>query len=1075
MSEVYDQPIVRFVWDEKYRWKQPDGSSTEGSPEESNERVVLGVYYDDSDGPNGLDAQRALDSMNRREWCPAGRIHAGAGTNKRVTLLNCFVAPEIEDSMATEEDGGHSAGIMDALSVAAYTQQMGGGIGMDFSTLRPRGAVVRRTGSASSGPLPFMDMWNSMCATIMSSGSRRGAMMATLSCDHPDLEEFVTAKHEKGRLTNFNVSVLVTNSFMYCVENDLGWDLGFSVPRADGKHVEVVDPGDHFHDIPFYVYKRYEARYLWDLITKSTYDYAEPGVIFIDRVNQWNNLWYTETIHCTNPCLTGDSKVWTAYGPRRFDELARSRKSVLVLTQLEDGHLAYREMKNPRLTRRRANLVEVTFRGNGKRYKSVTRVRCTPEHIFFLVDGRRIQAGSLVAGQRICSVYRGLANQKGYIALRGSCETVMEHYVACEYQHGRRPDYPREHGHHKDEDRKNNRPDNIEILPASEHNAMKMMGDQNPMRRFPERNHFHYEDFSGGKNGNYRHDIETEKLVSLRAEGLSYQAIANEVGCSKAMVMDRLGGNHKVVSVLELDATEDVYCGTVSETGRFFVVCGENEGILVSNCGEQPLPANGDCNLGAVNLAVMVEHPFTEQAEVKWDLVRDTTQIGVRFLDNVLDVTQYPTEEQRKEALSKRRVGLGITGLGNLLQQMCSRYGSEEAVLLTGEIMRVIRDTAYLTSIDLAKERGPFPLFNRDKYLEGKFVLPLPTLIRGGIHDHGIRNGVLLTIAPTGTTSIYYGNVSSGLEPTFAWWYQRKIVQADGTLEEFEHVEDYGYRLYQRKFGESGELLAWDSLPDYMVTALELSVQDHLVMQEVCQKYIDASISKTINCPEDMTLEDFQDVYRMAYDMGLKGCTTYRPSPERGSVMSVPEEKGEDQPQAQPVASRPAELDGCTYKVRWPSLDQAFYVTMNDYVDERGERRPFEIFINSKSVKHHEWITALTRTISAIFRRGGDVTFLLEELEQVHSGSMGGHWIGGKYVPSLVAMIGSVVRQHFLKIGLLDEGEAVSPQDPEDAEMKVEEEEAPPAGEICPRCQNPTLYHREGCATCGSCGYSDCG
>ena len=792
MSEVHQQPIVRVVWDEKYRWKKPDGSSTEGTPEESNERVVRGVYYDDE---NKLEAVRALESMNRREWCPAGRIHAGAGTDKRVTLLNCFVAPNIEDSMATEE-GGASAGIMDALSVAAYTQQMGGGIGMDFSTLRPRGAIVRRTNSTSSGPLPFMDMWHAMCSTVMSSGSRRGAMMATLSCDHPDLEEFVTAKHERGRLTNFNVSVLVTDDFMRAVQADSEWNLGFEVPRADGKHVVTKERDGR----PWFVYSRHKAHDLWELITSSTYRYAEPGVIFIDRVNQWNNLWYCEYLHCTNPC------------------------------------------------------------------------------------------------------------------------------------------------------------------------------------------------------------------------------------------------------------------------------------------GEQPLPPNGDCNLGAVNLAVMVEHPFTDQAVVNWELVRDTTRIGTRFLDNVLDVTQYPTEEQRKEGLSKRRIGLGITGLGNLLQQVCVRYGSEDAVDLTGQIMKVIRDTAYATSVELAKERGPFPLFNRDKYLEGKFVLSLPPLLRERIHENGIRNGVLLTIAPTGTTSIYYGNVSSGLEPTFAWWYRRKMLRSDGTLQEFEDVEDYGYRLYREKFGtgKSKELLAWDSVPDYMVTALELSVEDHLSMQAACQQYVDASISKTINCPEAMLLDEFQNLYWRAYELGLKGCTTYRPSPERGAVLSVSEQEEEEErpPHAQPVVSRPAELDGTTYKIRWPSLDQAFYVTMNDYVSEDGQHHPFEIFINSKSVKHHEWITALTRTISAIFRRGGDVTFLLEELEQVHAGSMGGCWVDGKYVPSLVSMIGSVVRLHFRKIGLV-------PDEPEEALGERVEEvkrdtvtlvpEAHTVGEICPKCQMPTLYHREGCMTCGNCGYSDCG
>lgn len=1049
MSEIYDQPIVRFVWDEKYRWKQPDGSSTEGSPEESNERVVRGVYYDDE---NKAEAERALDSMNRREWCPAGRIHAGAGTDKRVTLLNCFVAPEIEDSMATEEGEG-SAGIMDALSVAAYTQQMSGGIGMDYSTLRPRGAVVRRTGSTSSGPLPFMDMWNSMCATIMSSGSRRGAMMATLSCDHPDLEEFVKAKHERGRLTNFNVSVLVTDDFMRAVQENGNWDLGFSVPRADGKHVVTKERDGK----PWFVYSRHSARSLWELITSSTYRYAEPGVIFIDRVNQWNNLYYCEHIHCTNPCFTGGTKVWTIYGHRTFRELAEAGQDIPVLTQLKEGRFVYRMMRNPRITQRSTRVVEVTVGvqgGNGKK-GFITSFRCTPDHQIFLVGGGSKRAIELFKGDRISSVYRHRANSQGYKKLRGETERVMEHHVLLSWLYGERPVYPIEHCHHKNGIKSDNSLNNLVILDGSQHLSYHKMGMSNPA---------------------IREDVRQRLQEAWTPERRASQSKAMKGNCGGFRAVK----NHKVISVKILDECEDVYCGTVDETSAFFLALGKDDGVLVSNCGEQPLPANGDCNLGAVNLAVMVDHPFTEGAEVNLDLVRDTTRIGVHFLDNVLDVTQYPTEEQREEALSKRRIGLGITGLGNLLQQMRIRYGSEEAISLTENIMSVIRDAAYLASVDLAKERGPFPLFNRDKYLEGQFVQTLPVTIRGAIHDNGIRNGVLLTIAPTGTTSIYYGNVSSGLEPTFAWWYQRKVIRADGTMEEFEHVEDYGYRLYQKKFGTSGELLAWDSLPDYMVTALELPVEEHLWMQAACQKYVDASISKTINCPEEMTLEEFQDVYQEAYDKGLKGCTTYRPSPERGTVLSVAsEEPAGVGGKAQVVpSSRPPELDGTTYKIRWPSLDHAFYVTMNDYVGEDGEHRPFEIFINSKSVKHHEWITALTRTISAIFRRGGDVTFLLEELEQVHSGSMGGCWVDGKYVPSLVAMIGSVVRQHFRKIGLVvDEleealGEVVE-EVSGDAVTLVPE--AHTVGETCQVCQNPTLYHREGCATCGNCGYSNCG
>lgn len=781
------QPIVDWTWREKYRYVRPDGTTDEHTMEDTHRRVVEGVYKKDF---KTKDKEVAFDLMKKQIFCPAGRIHAGAGTDNQVTLINCFVSPTIQDSMRTHEGenrwGFGSQGIGDALLVALYTQQMGGGIGMDFSTLRPMGALVKRTNSISTGPLPFMDMWNAMCATVKSSGSRRGAMMAVMSISHPDIKKFITAKHTKGVLENFNVSVLVSNGFMRAVAEDKMWDLVFDVPRADGNHVDVYKDSD---GVQHFVYERIRARELWDLITRSTYEYAEPGVIFMERVNEWNNLWYCETISATNPC------------------------------------------------------------------------------------------------------------------------------------------------------------------------------------------------------------------------------------------------------------------------------------------GEQPLPPDGDCNLSAENVARMIGNPFTKDAHLQLELLKATTKVAMRFLDNVLDVSMFPTNNQAEEARMKRRTGLGITGLGNALQQLRIHYGSNDAVNATGEIMKTIRDEAYRASIELAKERGPFPMFDRNKYLDGKFIKTLPEDIRDGIAEYGIRNSVLLTIAPTGTTSLYYNNVSSGIEPTFAWKYRRKVREQDNTYTEFEEVYDYGYLLYREKFGEDAPLD-----PAYMVSAMELPVEAHVNIQAVCQKYVDASISKTINVPVDMPFEEFKDVYKLAYESGCKGCTTYRPSAVRGSVLSV--DKEEKAKVVHPfVPSRPDQLEGTTYKVKYPGMKEAFYITLNDIIREDGSRAPFEIFINSKSVKHQEWIAALTRTLSAIFRRGGDVAFIVEELSQVHS-SNGGAFVNQKYIPSLVAFIGSVIERHFRKIGIItsdEELEVVIKPSKEVSGGTSNDLVMTGNGDACPECSAPTYYRQEGCGKCTSCGYSDCG
>ena len=749
-------PIAEQIWDMKYRFKEADGTPLDGTVEDTWRRIAgaLAVVEKDADHWEN-EFYSALEDF---KFLPAGRITAGAGTARKVTLFNCFVMGTIPDSMG---------GIFDMLKEAALTMQQGGGIGYDFSTIRPKGALVTGVAADASGPLSFMDVWDSMCRTIMSAGSRRGAMMATMRCDHPDIEDFITAKSDAARLRMFNVSVLITDPFMDAVKTNGSWDLVF-----DGK-----------------VYQTVQARDLWNKIMRSTYDYAEPGVIFIDRINKANNLGYCETIAATNPC------------------------------------------------------------------------------------------------------------------------------------------------------------------------------------------------------------------------------------------------------------------------------------------GEQPLPPYGACLLGSINLARLVKDPFEANADLDIDGLGKLVATAVRMMDNVVDASEFPLQAQAQEAQAKRRIGLGVTGLADALLMTGLRYGSDEAARQTDRWLHAIARAAYLASVELAKEKGAFPLFDAEPFLASDAMLQMDEDVRAAIRTHGIRNALLTSIAPTGTISLYAGNVSSGIEPVFAYAYTRKVLQKDGTRTE-EEVVDYAVQMWRDKFGDA-------ALPDYFVNAQTLAPLDHVKMQAAAQKWIDSSISKTINCPEDINFDDFQDVYMQAYETGCKGCTTYRPNDVTGSVLSV-SESSEAVPEADQGADviymadpldRPQTLEGNTYKLKWPDSEHAIYVTVNDVIIN-GHRRPFEVFINSKNMEHFAWTVALTRMISAVFRRGGDVSFVVEELKAVFD-PRGGAWVQGKYIPSILAAIGGVLEQHMIAIGFL-EGEGMGlKEDPKAGQQIVNLNES--RGKACPSCGQFDMQMVEGCMTCRSCGHSKCG
>ncbi len=1065
------------------------------------------------------------------KFVPGGRILTAAGTEQNLTYYNCYVIPSPHDSRE---------GIMDTLTQMTEIMSRGGGVGINLSSLRPHHAYVRGVNGRSSGSVSWGELYSFVTGLIEQGGSRRGALMLILNVWHPDVLEFINAKRKMGRITNANISVGITDDFMEAVQADTDWDLVF--PDTTYPNYDQTWDGDlakwQAAGKPVVVHKTIKAREIWDSIIESAWASAEPGVFFVERYNKMSNSWYFAPILCTNPCVTGDTLIYTAQGLRRAADLYQENRPVEVVLDRRFGHEQTTSKASP-----------VFKTGRKQVYRLQTKegyyVRATADHRIMTPSGW-IELKKLQPGDGI-----HILSRKGNFGTEGSLElgrtlgwvvgdgTIKQKEVVLSFFGAEKRELAPLFARHVNTlvepltaaaRRYDIAP--VEIVAPDEtrigstrlyqiieaHNLTEtkpkvpetVLGGSEAIQRgflqalftadgtfldgrakggsirltssslglledvqrlllnfgiaahiCRQRREAGYRELPDGKGGLQPcWGEEQHELVITKQNMVIF---ANEIGFLMSHKQEKLRDYiergpcgpyaEKFVATVEsitAEGIEDVYDLTEPLTHSFI-----GHGIVLHNCGEQGLPAWGVCNLGALNLA-----KFVKDGQVAWEDLGQGVRYAVRFLDNVIDATPYFFEENKQQQLGERRVGLGTMGLAEMLIRLKIRYGSPEGIEFLDRLYKFIATEAYLASTDYAAEKGAFPKFEADKFLQSGFMETMPEEVREGVREKGIRNVTLLTQAPTGTTGTMV-NTSTGIEPFYFWSFHRKGRMG---------MHEERVTVYDEWLTEHPD----ESLPDYFVTAMDLRPEDHVRVQATIQRWVDSSISKTCNTPNSYTIEQTRQLYELMYELGCKGGTIYRDGSRDEQVLNLKDDDkkiASDQPPLPELKwrPRPATLHGNTYRKNTP-IGTA-YITIN--ANGGGNSEPFEVFINVGKAGSDVAADAegLGRLISLILRMPSPLTpqerihDIVAQLRGIGSGRAQG--FGKNRVMSLPDAIAQVLAEH---VGVNPTAELPGlPDEDESAQLSFSLK-----GDYCPGCGSATLLHIEGCKKCHQCGYSEC-
>lgn len=1164
--------IREKVFLDRYALKGQNEELLEHIPEEMWKRVSKGIAKQEKKESRSLWEKKFYEILEDFKFVPGGRILSGAGTSYEVTYFNCFVIPSPKDSRE---------GILDSLKQLVEIQSRSGGVGLNLSSLRPRGSRVRKVNGTSSGPVTWAGLFSyATHDVVQQGGTRRGATMLMLWDWHPDVEEFITVKQDLSKINGANLSICVSDDFMAAVKNDSNWDLVYpdlDDPKYDLKWNGNLDEWKQMGG-KIKIYKTVKAKYLWDLICGAAWRSAEPGLHFLERSNKRSNTSYFERLVATNPSLRAGTKILTKKGIFPIEQLEGQRFLVKNLNgewSEADCFISGRNRQLYKITLFNDQEIfataqhkwPVALRGGG--FDKVTTDNLKTSHVLpfphvsdidFIVDkplsyDEGFMIGWMYGGDEWISdekpdgsdlgaslyVNNNLSLQLQTYPLGLKLEKtkkVFEFIFSEEEKILSKLILPEVNKLKKIPSCLTKLRDNTYAIQANsfefKENLTRLFGVDKKEKGLPKTVWISGGNFIKGvmdglmssygyvsKDSNRivfvtKHKAIAEDIQSL----LSLYGIKSNIALpnhkslyehysvsidgynvvnfskifkfshpEKQVNLERLVENYRVLrsvpddglirikKVEKTDIKEDVWDISVYDSTHCFVI----DNCITGNCGEQPLGAWAVCNLGAMNLSVYVN-------EEKFDFINfgKDVKTAMRFLDNVIDQTYYFFKENEKVAKDIRRTGLGIMGLADALIKMKLRYGSDKSLPVIRKIFETLRNHAYEASCEIAKQKGAFPKFDVKKYLDGYHIKALPSSIRESIKKHGIRNAVLLTIAPTGTTSLLSG-VSSGIEPVYEFVFIRK----DRTG---EHI------LYHPLFEEWKKNNPDQKKPDYFVSANDLTPLEHVRVQAIAQEYIDSSISKTVNAPNVHTVEDVKTLYMSAYDMGLKGVTYMRDGSREGVLSRIDDQKKEDKKELahqsvvsnSPIAPRPMALSGVTYQMLTPVGKT--YVTINH--DSKGD--PFEVFITvGKSGSDVAAMAdALGRMISVVLRLSGGLS-PRERMRQTvaHLSGIGGTrsvGFGKEKVRSLPDAVSKLLAMHFdftvngkvedKQINGLSNGtengfvkDHNKNDSPDNKPVVIFADVASTSlYDICPSCGAGSLAYEEGCKKCYSCGYSEC-